>query len=108
MVGRPKGLQKSGGRKAGIPNKRTQAWNNFAEHCLNGGLERFQQEMAALEGKDYVAAFINILGYLKPKLASAQIQNIETTRIEINILPKDGTTNGTTNGNGEFLQESDQ
>ena len=39
---------KLGGRKEGSKNKKTAQWETFSEYCLNGGLERFEQELNSL------------------------------------------------------------
>ena len=67
----PKGNKYAGSRK-GKPNKRTEQWEAFTQYCLEGGLQRFEQELNALEGKDYVNAFMGLLEYHKPKLARTE------------------------------------
>lgn len=62
------------GRPVGSRNKKTEQWQVFAEYCLNGGLEKFQEELEKLEGKDYVSAFISILEFHKPKLARSEMK----------------------------------
>ena len=42
---------------------------------MNGGLEKFQQEMDKLEGKDYVNAFLNQLEFHKPKLGRTEVRH---------------------------------
>lgn len=64
-----KGQKKTGGRTAGTPNQKTEQWQVFTQYCMNGGLERFEQELNSLEGKDFVVAFSNILEFTKPRLA---------------------------------------
>lgn len=67
------GGEKTGGRQTGTPNKRTLQWEAFASYCLEGGLQRFQEEMEKLEGKDYVINFLSLLEYHKPKLARTEM-----------------------------------
>lgn len=63
----------SGGLRKGIPNKRTEQWEVFADYCMNGGLERFERELNTLEGKDFVNSFLSLLEYHKPKLARTDV-----------------------------------
>jgi hypothetical protein len=70
----PKGNKFAGSRK-GVPNKKTEQWETFAEYCLNGGLERFQKELNSLKGKQYVDAFTALLEYHKPKLARSDVNH---------------------------------
>lgn len=62
------------GRKQGTPNKRTEQWEQFAEYCLNGGLDKFKTELTALKGEKYVNAFLTLLEYHKPKLARTTLE----------------------------------
>lgn len=74
--------KKTGGRTKDTPNKRTVQWEAFSEYCLNGGLQRFEQELNALEGKDFVNAFTTLLEFHKPKLARTELKgdlDVETT-----------------------------
>ncbi len=63
------------GKPKGAVNKRTVQWEAFSEYCLNGGLQRFEQELNALEGKDFVNAFTTLLEFHKPKLARTQVEH---------------------------------
>lgn len=69
-----KGKEKTGGRTKGAGNKKTEQWEQFSEYCLNGGLERFKQELNTLDGEKYVNAFLSLLEYHKPKLARTQTE----------------------------------
>lgn len=68
-----KGHKLSGSRE-GIKNKRTIEWETFSSYCLEGGLQRFKEELATLEGKDYVEAFLKLLEFHKPKLARTELK----------------------------------
>lgn len=71
------GHKKVGGRKKGTPNKKTEQWEKFSEYCLQGGLEKFEQELNKLEGKQYVDAFLTILEFHKPKLSRTTLEGGE-------------------------------
>lgn len=73
-----------GGRSKGSRNTKTEQWEIFADYCLNGGLERFQQELNSLKGEKYVNAFIGLLEFHKPKLARTQTElEVSENTIEI-------------------------
>lgn len=55
----------------------TKQWEKFAHHCLTGGLEKFQREMAKLEGKDYVQSFLMMLKFVKPQFANVTLTDPE-------------------------------
>ena len=78
-----------GGRPKGSKDKRTVQWQTFSEYCLNGGLERFEQELNSLEGKQFVDAFLNLLEYHKPKLARVDVNNSGETKIKVSIGYRD-------------------
>ena len=88
-----KGHKLGKGRVTGVPNKRTAQWQVFTEHCLSGGLERFQSELDKLEKKDYVNAFLTLLEFHKPKLARTEItgddgEDLIPKKITIEIVHK--------------------
>ncbi len=64
----PKG-NKFGRPRTGSKNKKTLEWETFSKYCLEGGLQRFKEEMDTLEGRDYVESFLKLLEFHKPKLA---------------------------------------
>lgn len=80
-----KGKQKTGGRKKKVLNKKTEQWEVFAEYCLNGGLEKFEQELKTLKSEKYVYAFLTLLEFHKPKLARSQTE-IEMQDNTINVV----------------------
>jgi hypothetical protein len=86
-----KGNKLAGSRK-GTPNKKTEQWEVFAEYCLNGGLEKFQQELNSLKGEKYINAFTALLEFHKPKLARSDVNHSGDITIVppvIKILPLD-------------------
>ena len=86
-MGAPKGNKFAKGRPKGGKNERTQQWETFTEYCLNGGLQRFEQELNTLEGKDYVNAFTALLEFHKPKLARTTIVGDATEPIAVKYTP---------------------
>lgn len=86
----PKGNKFAGSRK-GIPNKKTEQWDTFSEYCLDGGLEKFKNELDTLKGEKYINAFLALLEYHKPKLARTTLEGDKDNPINmapiIQILP---------------------
>ncbi len=78
----PKGNKFAGNRK-GIKNKKTAQWEQFAEYCMNGGLEQYQIALEQLQPKDYVIAFNGLLEFFKPKLARTEIKGKIDTIIKV-------------------------
>ena len=72
-----KGVQRSvdAGRKKGVPNKRTEQWNQFVAHVMSGGLDKFRTELAKLKGRNYVEAYLKLLEFHQPKLSRTAITN---------------------------------
>lgn len=84
-----KGHKKLGGKKIGTPNKKSQQWEVFADYCVNGGLEKFQRELDALNGKTFVDAFTNLLEFHKPKLSRAEVRHEGDTTTTIKVIRGD-------------------
>ena len=74
------------GRPVGAKSAKTRQWEEFAEYCLNEGLEKFFVELNKQNGKDYVAAFLHLLEYFKPKLSRIEGKREEQTVISISDL----------------------
>lgn len=85
-----KGHKKLGGKKIGTPNKKSQQWEVFADYCVNGGLEKFQRELDALNGKTFVDAFTNLLEFHKPRLSRTTVVGDATEPIQVNYAPVSG------------------
>ena len=60
-------------RPAGSKNLKTEEWLLFRDHCLTGGIQRFQEEMNKLHGRDYAEMFLKLLEFHKPKLARQEL-----------------------------------
>lgn len=84
QVGRPKGIPKTGGRKAGTPNKvkydLRQKIKEFAE-------DNFEEVIAAwnciTEPKDKVKAYIDLCTYALPKLQAVQLDAHVSTKSSV-------------------------
>lgn len=84
--GNPKGMPK------GTKNKKTLQWEIFNEYILNGGLEKYQQEMDKLKGKEYITAFQNGLEYHKPKQARTEVIGDPTKPLVVTTIKLDDNT----------------
>lgn len=95
MVGRLKGTPKTGGRKAGLPNKATanarEAIARFVEgnaHRLQGWLDQIAEEQGPEKA---VRCFMDLLEYHVPKLARTEVTGPEggpqQHLVAINIIP---------------------
>ena len=72
-----KGNKKIGGRKKGEANKKTLILDSFAKSVIDGGMEKFNEELNKLTGATYVNAFMSLFEYVKPKLSrmEATVEN---------------------------------
>lgn len=56
------------GKPKGAKQKKTLILESFAQSIVEGGMERFQEELNKLEGKEYTSTFLVIFEFVKPKL----------------------------------------
>ncbi len=83
-----KGHVKTGGKKKGNKNKKTLIIDTFATHIVEGGMERFSEELAILHGRDYVNAYMLMFEYVKPKLARTELSGNLDVKNTINDTTK--------------------
>lgn len=70
---KPGEVRNPNGRPKGSKNEKNIQWDKFRDFMMNAGLERFEQEMQALEGKDYVASVKDMMEFFQPKLARTEL-----------------------------------
>ena len=75
-MGRPKGTPKTGGRKAGTPNKTTTDMKIWVANILDGGRDDFARRLANLSDMDYIRTYTGLLGYVMPKLSPSNPDDI--------------------------------
>lgn len=78
-----KGNKASNGRPKGAKSKKTLILEGFIHSILEGGAEKFHNEVMKLKGKDFINAYKDLLEYGMPKLARKEV----TTNIETNYKP---------------------
>lgn len=61
------------GRRSGSENKETKKLRQFLADVLDNNQQRFEQELLALESKDFIAAYSNLLEYCTPKLQRTEL-----------------------------------
>lgn len=85
MVGRRKGTEKTGGRKAGTPNKVTGTVKEWISAVIDGNREQFEKDLEKLEPGERVRIISNLLQYVMPKMQSsspAEILEAEYKKLE--------------------------
>lgn len=93
-MGRPKGTQKTGGRKAGTPNKVTTTTRQALQQYIDtyfGDLSQesmFWTDIQALDPKDRMAITEKFIAYAlpKPQSVSLDINSTETTATVTEML----------------------
>lgn len=71
-MSREKGTPKTGGRKAGTPNKVTQSLKERIIDILNDNIDKFQKDIDSLSAKDRVSTFIGLMQFVLPKQQSVR------------------------------------
>ena len=59
-MARKKGTTKTGGRKAGTPNKNKLLYDVIIRLAIEGGVEKLKTELDKLNEKEYINAFIQL------------------------------------------------
>lgn len=77
-MAKEKGSAKTGGRKAGTPNKVSKAAREVINQIIDEGAPKFQEAMERIYQEDkplYAALYIKMLPYVTPKLNSVDIKD---------------------------------
>ena len=69
-MGRKKGTEKTGGRKAGTPNKVTGTVKEWIASIIDGNRQQFEDDLGELEPGERVRVISNLLQYVTPKMQS--------------------------------------
>ena len=78
--GRPKGTQKSGGRKAGTPNRVSGDIKTFLAKIVSDNREQIEHDLRAVNPRERLQIIEKFIQYLVPKQQSVQAE------IDINKL----------------------
>lgn len=81
-VGRPKGQPKTGGRVKGSKTKRTERLKDALSEIVIENVPRLREEIAKLEGKDYLWAVEKFTAYVIPKPVATDVKmeaDVKTT-----------------------------
>lgn len=81
-----KGKEKTGGRSGGGKNRKTLLLDTFAASICDGGMEKFNEELYKLDGKDFIYAYLTLFEYVKPKLS--RVDAVVEEKPTINNLNK--------------------
>jgi len=85
MVGRRKGTEKTGGRKAGTPNKVSGTVKEWIASIIDGNRKQFEDDLEKLEPGERVRVISNLLQYVTPKMQNsspAEILEAEYKKLE--------------------------
>lgn len=75
-MSRNKGTPKTGGRKAGTPNKVSTDFKRFIVGVLDDGREEFERRLERLEDREYIKIYVGLLGYVVPKMSPTTPEDI--------------------------------
>lgn len=73
-IGRPKGTAKTGGRKAGTPNKVTSDLRSWVNDVLNDNREQVIKDLQNLEPDKRLMFFEKLLNYAIPKMQQSDLK----------------------------------
>lgn len=73
-MGRSKGTRKTGGRKAGTPNKKTLAFQDFLSEIDFSLPKRIMEILPSLKEDKQVEVLIKLMAYAYPKYRSIEIR----------------------------------
>ena len=86
-MSRKAGTPKTGGRKAGTPNKVTGALREFVVSLLDENRERVARDLKNVSAKDRLQIFERLLSYVIPRRAENEVQfGFDASKIEIELV----------------------
>lgn len=81
-----KGNKASNGRPKGAKSKKTLILEGFIHSILEGGAEKFHDEVMKLKGKDFINVYKDLIEYGLPKLARKELveeRPVQKLKVEI-------------------------
>lgn len=88
MKGRPKGTEKTGGRKKGTPNKSTSTLRDWVQQLMDGNRQQIEDDLKLLPPKDRVTTLLKLLDYVIPRMqsVSAKVDFNELSEQQIDAI----------------------
>ena len=86
-MARPKGKPKTGGKKKGSLNKKSEQWLELGDSIVTIHSGRFNEVLSSMDDEKFADNFLKVLSYFKPQLARTEVksENDNTVRIiEVN------------------------
>ena len=74
--------KKTGGRKAGIPNRTTQEMRDFLQSFLSRKFDDLDEAFEMLEPKDKISAIVKMLPYLLPRQMQMDLNATHTQEVK--------------------------
>ena len=81
-----KGHEKIGGRPKGVPNKMTADLKSRIAQIVQDGFDAIESDLAELEPKDRVGAYLKMLEYLLPRQLESKIDVSRLSDDEVEAL----------------------
>lgn len=81
-----KGSPKTGGRKAGTPNKITKATKEVLAEFIGSEADNFKEAMHQIYEEDkvtYAALYVKMLPYVIPRLNSVDVNSTNSTKLSV-------------------------
>lgn len=75
-MGRKKGTEKTGGRKAGTPNKISGTVKDWIQKVIDGKRQQFEDDLDVLDPSERVRVISNLLQYVTPKMQSVSPEEL--------------------------------
>ena len=90
-MGRANGTPKTGGRKAGTPNKTTTDIKTWVANLIDDNREQIKQDLESLSAKDRLQMIERFMQYIMPKQKEIEFSGTMTENEKYNLedLPED-------------------
>lgn len=82
-----KGQKKTGGRKKGSLNKKTEIANAFVDYIINKGYKDVDKLWEGLKPKEQMEAITKLIEFTIPKHARIEHNSKQLPSLTVNILP---------------------
>ncbi len=89
-MSRTKGTPKTGGRKAGTPNKVTGTIKEFLANVIDDNREQIEKDLKVLEPKDRLMMLERFMQYVTPKKHEGDGVFVPDNKITIRYIGKEG------------------